>query len=92
MDGERQAVSTRIVSAITWLLIKMVLTAAALFVLLRVVSPSLMTLHNNLSFWIGAACWPLALVLAIWAVVWISRDVGLIRGLLDDQKRLPRVL
>jgi hypothetical protein len=92
MGDDLGASSTRIARAISWLLLKILATLAALFLLLRVISPSLMTRHDDVSFWVGAACWPLALVLLIWAVIWITQDLKAIRGLLNDRKRLPRVL
>ena len=92
MQGQSQEGSTSIARAVTWLVLKSVIVLAGLFVLVRVISPNLMTSHNDLSFWAGVALWPLALVLLVWAGVWLSADVKFIRGRLDARKRLPRVL
>ena len=92
MSKTPQADATGVVRAITWLLLKILATAALLFVLLRLISPLLMTQHNDLTFWIGAACWPAALVVAVWAAVWISQDLAVIRRRIGDRKRLPKVM
>jgi uncharacterized integral membrane protein len=63
----------------TWLVLKVLAVIAALFVLLRLASPNLMTAHNDILFWIGVACWPAAVLLVIWSGVWIARDVRALR-------------
>jgi hypothetical protein len=84
--------STRVAPVISWLVLKIFATLVGLFALVRVISPSLMSRHDDLSFWAGVACWPAGLVVLIWAGVWIAQDLKIIRRRLDDRKRLPRVL
>ncbi len=63
----------------TWLVLKVLAVIAALFVLLRLASPNLMTTHNDILFWLGVACWPAAVILVLWSGVWVARDVRALR-------------
>ena len=63
----------------TRLVLKVLAVIAALFVLLRLISPNLMTAHNDILFWLGVACWPAAVLLVLWSGVWIARDVRALR-------------
>ncbi len=69
--------------------IKTLFAVAVVFVLVRIVSPSLMDDHNDIAFWSGVLCWPLAVIVAVGGLVWIARDI---RGLGAPHilpKRLP---
>jgi hypothetical protein len=69
--------------------IKTLAAVAAVFVLVRIVSPELMDHHNDLAFWAGVLCWPLAAVVAVGAVVWIARDVRGLGAAGTSLQRLP---
>ncbi len=63
----------------TWLVLKVLAVIAALFVLLRLISPNLMTAHNDILFWLGVLCWPAAVLVVLWSGVWIARDIRALR-------------
>jgi predicted membrane protein len=68
--------------------VKLLAALAAVFVLTRFVSPTLMDIHSDLAFWAGVACWPVAVILAILAVAWIYRDFKIFRRLQGAPTRL----
>jgi hypothetical protein len=75
-------------AALLRIFIKTLVGIAAVFVLVRIISPDLMDIHSDLAFWAGLLCWPLALVVAVGAVIWIARDI---RGL-GASRLLPQRL
>jgi hypothetical protein len=70
--------SRKALAALLWIFVKTLSALAAVFVLIRVIAPSLMDDHNDIAFWTGVLCWPAAVVVAVGALVWIIRDI---RGL-----------
>jgi hypothetical protein len=76
----------------TWLVLKVLAVAAAVFVLLRLAAPNLMNTHNDVLFWLGVLCWPAAGLLVLWAGAWIARDIAALRRratILPPLKRRP---
>jgi hypothetical protein len=70
----------------TWLVLKVLAVAAAVFVLLRLAAPNLMNTHNDV------LCWPAAGLLVLWAGAWIARDIAALRRratILPPLKRRP---
>ena len=63
----------------TWLVLKVLAVIGALFVLLRLISPNLMTAHNDILYWLGVLCWPAAVLVVLWCGVWIARDLRALR-------------
>jgi hypothetical protein len=59
-------------------------------VLVRLIAPSLMDVHNDLVFWLGVACWPAAAVVAFFAGTWIYRDIRRHLRSAGDIVQLPR--
>ncbi|MDR3509871.1 MAG: hypothetical protein P4L64_18445 [Caulobacteraceae bacterium] len=55
--------------------VKVIVALAVVFILVRILAPTLMDYHNDILFWLGAACWPLAIIVAIFAGSWIYRDI-----------------
>lgn len=76
-------------AALLRIFIKTLVAIAAVFCLVRVIAPSLMDDHNDVAFWSGVLCWPLAAVVAVGAVVWIARDIRGLGMAPIPPKRLP---
>lgn len=44
------------------------------FALARIVAPLCMDLHNTALFWVGVACWPVAALILLWAIIFSLAD------------------
>jgi hypothetical protein len=77
--------SRETLAALLRLFVKTLLAAALVFVLARIVAPDLMDIKNDIAFWAGLACWPLAIIVGVGAAISIARDL---RGL-GGGARLP---
>ena len=75
-------------SLVIRIFLKLVAALAAVFMLVRFAAPVLMDIHNDLAFWAGVACWPLAIILALLAAAWIYRDYRTFRRLQGAPARL----
>jgi len=63
---------------------------AAAFLLVREAAPALMDMRSTALFVLGAACWPLAGLVLLWAGVWFSSDWRAFRDRLSrlDKERI----
>ena len=77
--------SRETLAALLRLFVKTLAAAAIVFVLARIVSPDLMNIKNDIAFWAGLACWPLAIIVGVGAALWIARDIRRLGG----DARLP---
>ena len=57
------------------IIVELLVTPVTAFGLAAFAAPILMDIRNNLAFWAGAACWPLAALVVAVGLAWIVRDL-----------------
>ena len=62
---------TKVVKFVSLSLLKTIILFFGVFLLVRVIAPSLMDIHSTFAFIIGAMCFPAAILLLLWGALWL---------------------
>ncbi len=62
---------TKLIKFISLSFLRVLAVLLGAFLLVRVVAPPLMTMQNNFAFFLGAICFPAAIVLILWGGLWV---------------------